>query len=100
MSFIDNLAAANRVIRNTFGEAATYTPLTGSPFALKVLREARPTPEEVSNGVWLVVWVIASDLAAPPVRGDQVMLGTTTFKVHQIEADEEAGLGIRLGLHK
>ena len=100
MSFASEIAAANVIVRDTFGETATYTPLTGDPFSVKIVREARPTPEEEANGVWMVVWVIASDFAAPPVRGDKITLGQATYKVHEIEAEEEAGLGIRLGLHQ
>jgi len=94
-SLMDKL---NEQVLATFGREVTYTPQGGAPFTVTgILEEGRRT-EETTPGVYTAIFFRASALPAPPQRGDQVRIASTTYKVVDVDADAEGG--VRLVLHK
>ncbi|MBM3748438.1 MAG: hypothetical protein FJW34_21880 [Acidobacteria bacterium] len=88
----------NEQVLATFGREVTYTPQGGAPFTVTgILEEGRRT-EETTPGVYTAIFFRASALPAPPQRGDQVRIASTTYKVVDVDADAEGG--VRLVLHK
>jgi hypothetical protein len=79
-----------------FGREVTYVPQTGQRVPIRAIFEATREPEDNSPGVYAAVFVRASEIAASPSRGDQVIVDATTYTVFDIEADQGGGLVLRL----
>ena len=75
---------------------AVYTP--GVVSSVRRPSSRMPVTEETTPGVYTAVFFRASALPAPPQRGDQVRIASTSYKVVDVNADAEGG--VRLVLHK
>lgn len=90
MGFQANFPKLSDTINSEFGEAATYTPVGGSPIPLfAVLTRG----EELENAQWQTalqasgtVLVLKSDVAAWS-RGDTVEVGGETWVVERLLSD-------------
>lgn len=87
----------DRAALRAFGRDVTYAPSGSPPYPLRAILDAGARPEESAPGVYAVIFARAADFALPPVRGDEVTVGSSTYKVVDIDADAEGG--IRLVLH-
>lgn len=81
----------------TFGREVTYSPESGAPFELTGILESGAQRDETSPGSYAVLLAKTSAFAASPVRGDEVTVGNSIYKVVELEADVEGG--VRIGLH-
>jgi hypothetical protein len=82
----------------TFGQDVTYAPENGSPaFTLTGILDAGARREDSAPGTYALLFLKAASFAEPPVRGDEVTVGTSIYKVVDLEADADGG--IRLVLH-
>lgn len=82
----------------TFGQNVTYTPENGSPaFTLTGILDVGARREDSTPGTYALLFVKAASFTEPPVRGDEVTVGISIYKVVDLEAD--ANGGIRLVLH-
>jgi hypothetical protein len=82
----------------TFGQDVTYTPENGSPaFTLNGILDVGARREDAAPGTYALLFVKAASFTEPPVRGDEVTVGNSVYKVVDLEADAEGG--IRLVLH-
>ncbi len=85
--------AAASAITQALGEPATYVTSDEEEIALRaVLQKDLITPivgmEGMTQDRRTVITVRASDLAATPIKGDQVIVGTATYTVLAVEADD------------
>lgn len=85
--------AAATAITQAIGEPATYSPAAGWPVDLRaVVQKDLMTPiigmEGMTQDRRTVLTVRVADLATPPVLGDQVRIGNTTYTVLAIEEDD------------
>ena len=81
----------------TFGQQVTYSPQGGSPFTVTGILESGARREDASPGTYALLLTKVSTFTVPPVRGDEVTVGTSVYKVVDLEADAEGV--IRLVLH-
>ena len=86
----------NAAVVNTFGREVLYLPEAGGQAAVRAVFQAVREAEDASPGVYAVLFVRLADLAAAPVRGDEVEIGSTRYKVFDIEADAEGAAVLRL----
>ncbi len=82
----------------TFGQNVTYAPENGSPaFTLIGILDVGARREDAAPGTYALLFVKAASFPEPPVRGDEVTVGSSIYKVVDLEADAEGG--VRLALH-
>jgi hypothetical protein len=86
----------NEHVLATFGQQVTYTPQSGTPFAVTGIVETATRPEDSAPGTYAVLFVKASAFGQPPERGDEVTVGSSLYKVVDLEADAAGGLILRL----
>ena len=89
-------------LKEIFGDSVTYTPLSGSPYSLTAIL-SDPNPQEPAfPGNLTIVEVLISDMAAAPVKGDKITIGSTEYTVFDFKKDSigPSGLFVRLGLQK
>lgn len=91
------LDQVNRGVINTFGREVQYVPADGVAKTIKAIFEATATGEGAVPGARAIAFVRVGDLAAPPVKGDRMVVDGANYVLHQIEADGQGGA--RLGLH-
>lgn len=96
MAFADSVARLDEACLRNFGREVTYVPQAGGQAAVRAIFEATREAEENAPGIYAVVFLRASDLAAPPERGDEVAVDGVAYKVFDIEADHGGGLLLRL----
>ncbi len=87
----------NQECLRAFGRLVTYTPQAGSPFQITGILDVGARQEDAAPGTYALLFVRAADFGAPPARGDEVTVGSSIYKVVDLEADAEGGL--RLVLH-
>jgi hypothetical protein len=92
-SAVSNLDAA---VVKTFGREVLYLPEAGGQATVRAVFQAVREAEDAAQGIYAVLFVRLADLAAPPVRGDEVQIGGTRYKVFGIEADTEGAAVIKL----
>jgi hypothetical protein len=92
-SAVSNLDAA---VVKTFGREVLYLPEAGGQATVRAVFQAVREAEDAAPGIYAVLFVRLADLAAPPVRGDEVQIGGTRYKVFDIEADSEGAAVLRL----
>jgi hypothetical protein len=97
MAFADSVGRADEACLRAFGRQITYTPAAGDPFTVTGIVDSGARPENVAPGVYALLFVRAAAFVEPPVRGDEVTVGGSVYKVVDLEADAEGGL--RLVLH-
>ena len=82
----------------TFGQQVVYTPQqNGVAFTLTGILQSGARQDDSSPGTYALLLTKASAFVDPPVRGDEVTVGNSVYKVVDLEADVEGG--IRLVLH-
>lgn len=82
----------------TFGQDVTYTPQNGGvAFTLTGILDVGARREDSAPGTYALLLAKVSAFTEPPVRGDEVTVGSSVYKVVDLEADAEGG--IRLVLH-
>ncbi|MBI4902414.1 MAG: hypothetical protein HY820_02185 [Acidobacteria bacterium] len=86
----------NATVLSAFGREVVYSPQTGQQVTVKAIFEETRETEENAPGVHAAVFLRASDLAAPPERGDEVVIDAAAYKVFDILADHVGGLILRL----
>jgi hypothetical protein len=86
----------NAAVVNAFGREVLYLPEAGGQATVRAVFQAVREGEDASPGIYAVLFVRLADLAAPPVRGDEVQIGGTRYKVFDIEADTEGAVVLRL----
>jgi len=90
------VSGLNAAVVNTFGREVLYLPEAGGQATVRAVFQAVREAEGSSPGVYAVLFVRLVDLATPPVRGDEVEIGGTRYKVFDIEADAEGAAVLRL----
>lgn len=94
--------AANRVVRDTFGEAVTYLPAAGGSVAI-VAPFSEEYEQVASDGQATVVsqrpnlLVRLADLPAPPAEGDRFTVRGRTYAVEQEPHLDGTGTGLVFG---
>jgi hypothetical protein len=86
----------NAAVVNTFGREVLYLPDAGGQATVRAVFQAVREGEDASPGVYAVLFLRLADLAAAPVRGDEVEIGGARYKVFDIEADAEGAAVLRL----
>ncbi|GIU74769.1 MAG: hypothetical protein KatS3mg004_1856 [Bryobacteraceae bacterium] len=79
-----------------FGRDVVFLPEAGGSVTMRGIFERTREPEDASPGVYAVLFVRSANLPAAPVRGDEVEIDGTRYKVFDIEADSEGGAVLRL----
>lgn len=94
--FASLLNTLNSAALTAFGREVTYSPQTGRPATIRAIFQPSHEAEENSPGVYGVLFIRLTDLAFPPVRGDEVIIDAATYKAFDIEADTSGGAVLRL----
>lgn len=92
--------------RDAFGEAVTYTPQTGAPFAINgVYDDAYVEVTAAGDGsavtsTFPVLGVLLSDFPSPPLQGDQYTVTRTgeTLVVKEVRPDSHGWAILRSNL--
>ena len=82
----------------TFGDAVTYTTRAGESYTLTCVLdsgEAIQTGERVYQTAWAP---LSSITAGEPARGDSVLIGSTTYRVADIEKEHFDGRLLKLSV--
>lgn len=81
-----------------FGDAISYqtNPPFGVPFLISAIIQGPSVEEEIATPTHLALFVRLSAFTSPPLKGDQVTIGTKTYTVFEINADLEAGATLSL----
>jgi len=90
------VSGLNAAVVRTFGREVLYLTEAGEPATVRAVFQAVREAEDVSPGVYAVLFVRLVDLPAPPVRGDEVEIEGVRYKVFDIEADAEGAAVLRL----
>jgi hypothetical protein len=90
---VSGLSAA---VVDTFGREVAYLPEAGGQAFVRAMFQPARETEDASPGVYAVLFVRLADLPAPPMRGDEVEIESTRYKVFDIEADAEGAVVLRL----
>jgi hypothetical protein len=90
------VSGLNGAVVNTFGREVLYLPDAGGQATVRAVFQAVREAEDASPGVYVVLFLRLADLAAAPVRGDEVEIGGARYKVFDIEADTEGAAVLRL----
>ena len=90
------LSALNSTALGTFGREVSYRRSSGETIAIRAIVENTREIEEAAPGVYAVLFLRVQDLPQLPERGDEVGVGSVSYKVFDIEADGGGGALIRL----
>lgn len=90
------VSGLNAAVVNAFGREVFYLPEAGGQATVRAVFQTVREVENASPGVYAVLFVRQADLAVAPVRGDEVEIGGTRYKVFDIEADAEGAAVLRL----
>jgi hypothetical protein len=90
----------NAACLGAFGRQVTYTPQAGSSFALTGILDRGARPENAAPGTYALLFVSAAAFALPPARGDEVTVDGSIYKLVDLEADAEGGLGLVLHFNR
>jgi hypothetical protein len=96
MAFAEQVSRVDEACLRVFGREVTYLPEAGGQAAVRAVFQPAREPEDASPGVYAVLFVRLSDLPVAPVRGDEVEIEGTRYKVFDIEADAEGAAVLRL----
>lgn len=96
MSFAESTARLDQACLRVFGNDVTYLPQAGGQTTVRGVFESTREPEDASPGVYAVLFVRLADLPAAPLRGDEVEIDGTTYKVFEIEADTSGSAILRM----
>jgi hypothetical protein len=90
------VSGLNAAVVNTFGREVLYLPEAGGQAAVRAVFQPAREAEDASPGVYAVIFARLSDLPSAPVRGDEVEIEGSRYKVFDIEADAEGAAVLRL----
>jgi hypothetical protein len=96
MAFGDQVSRVDEACLRVFGREVLYLPEGGGQAVVRAVFQPAREAEDASPGVYSVIFVRLSDLPAPPVRGDEVEIEGSRYKVFDIEADAEGAAVLRL----
>lgn len=96
MSFAESTARMDEACLRVFGKDVTYLPQAGGQTTIRGVFESTREPEDASPGVYAVLFVRLADLPAAPLRGEEVEVDGTTYKVFEIEADTSGSAVLRM----
>jgi hypothetical protein len=96
MPFPDSVSRLDEACLRVFGRDVTYLPEAGGQATIRAVFQAVRETEDSSPGIYAVLFVRLADLAAVPLRGDEVEIAGTRYKVFDIEADTEGAAVLRL----
>lgn len=97
-AFSSRAAVLNQVCRSTFGTPVSYQPISGAEaVSISVILSSAAILEDRSPGTYDHAFVVLTDLAERPAKGDKITLnaGTDneeTYTVLVPEADAEGGM--------
>ncbi len=97
MSWDSVAGGLNDACLAAFGQQFTYAPQNGAAFTLTGILDVGARQEDSAPGTYALLFAKAAAFAEPPVRGDEVTVGNSIYKVVDLEAD--AGGGLRIVLH-
>jgi hypothetical protein len=86
----------NAAVVNTFGREVLYLQEAGGATTVRAVFQPAREAEDSSPGVYAVLFVRLADLPAAPVRGDEVEIEGSRYKIFDIEADAEGAAVLRL----
>lgn len=90
------LYSLNAAALSAFGRGIVYKPQSASPVAVRGIFQPTREAEEISPGVYGMIFLRAADLPRPPQRGDEVVIGDSVYKVFHIESDGEGAVTLSL----
>lgn len=90
------VSGLNAAVVDAFGREVLYRPEAGGQATVRAVFQPVREPEDASPGLYAVLFVRLADLAAAPVRGDEVEIGGTRYKVFDIEVDAEGAVVLKL----
>jgi hypothetical protein len=96
MTFPDAVSRVDEACLRVFGREVTYLPEAGGQASVRAVFQPAREAEDASPGVYAVLFIRLADLPAAPVRGDEVEIEGTRYKVFDIEADAEGAAVLRL----
>lgn len=101
MSWSDLTNGVMNAAVSAFGETVVYTPSGGSPFSISGIFKSQYLEVDFSTGEEILsetpnLGVKNSDFASPPAQGDTLVVNDTTYTVHTVHKDGEAGSTILL----
>lgn len=73
-----------------FGETFTYTPAGGPSVSVTCVRKNPSVPSQAANTPFMVLWAPMSGagFSAVPAKGDTFTLGSSTYRVFDVDRDE------------
>ncbi len=99
LDWVSLIGKLNRNVADTFGREVTWVPAaTGAPVTINAIWQTAQQQDAKPMGVYAMAFVVLDDLPAAPVRGDQMIVNGVTYKVYEIEHDNQGG--VRLGLRQ
>lgn len=87
----------NESVRDTFGGTYVYSPAGGGSYSITAVRDSGERFQVTQPGAYASLFVLASDMEAEPVRGDQVTvlagneITAGTYRVADIIRDDADG---------
>ena len=90
---VNDLTAA---VVGTFGREVIYLPESGGAATVRAVFQPAREAEDTSPGVYAALFVRLADLPSAPVRGDEIEIEGTRYKLFDIEADAEGAAVLRL----
>ena len=96
MAFADSVSWMDKACLRVFGRDVTYLPEAGGQATVRAVFQPAQETEEMSPGVYAVLFIRLVDLPAFPVRGDEVEIGGVRYKIFDIEADTEGAAVLKL----
>lgn len=92
----NQLARLNRQCVEIFGRSVTYAPESGGEATVRAIVRRGQEGEDDLPGVYAVAFLRLLDLPAPPVRGDQVDIDGSRYRVYDIDADGSGAVLLRM----
>ncbi|HOQ48164.1 MAG TPA: hypothetical protein PK157_22850 [Bryobacteraceae bacterium] len=96
MTFADPVSRVNEACLRVFGLEVLYLSEAGGQAAVRAVFQPAREAEDASPGVYAVLFILLADMPAAPLRGDEVEIDGTRYKVFDIEADSEGAAVLRL----
>lgn len=79
-----------------FGSDLVFLPQAGGSFPFRGIFQRTAESEDASPGVYAVVFVRLDDLAGAPVRGDEIEIDATRYKIYDLETDGTGAAVLKL----
>ena len=92
-----DLSIVDDAVLSVYGDTYTYYPKTGASYDITAARDSGERFQTSQPGAYASLFVIASDMEAEPVKGDQVLVPSGreitagTYRVADISKDDAGG---------